>query len=332
MKSPFTGGKVILEKELRTHEFRGSNIEIMHHYYRCQDTGEVFSDTLLDELNLNQLHNRYREKEGIPYKDEIIQYRSQYGIPATKMSLILGLGVNMYGKYEAGEIPNISNGRMIRSICSNPDIFRHFFLCNSSKFDEKEKTSILKKIDTAIEKKDSLKDEAYKEYAALGHVSRGEFTGYVKPDLNKARQMVLFFASQLEPFVTKMNKLLFYADFFHYKNTGYAISGISYKAITNGPVPQHYAGLIDNTSDIVDRKDEFYPNDITGERLIARADFDALFFTKDEINTLMTVASRFKKTTTKEIVALSHEENAWIKNIDNHNMISYLDAFTLKAI
>ena len=95
---------------------------------------------------------------------------------------------------------------------------------------------------------------------------------------------------------------------------------------------QHYAGLIDNTSDIVDRKDEFYPNDITGERLIARADFDASFFTKDEINTLMTVASRFKKTTTKEIVALSHEENAWIKNIENHNMISYLDAFTLKAI
>lgn len=332
MKSPFTGGAVISEKELRTHEFRGLRLEIMHHHYRCKDTGETFSDTLADELNLIQMYNQYREKEGIPYKDEIIEYRKQYGIPATKMSLILGFGINMYGKYEAGEIPSVSNGRMIHSICNDPDLFKRFFLNNAYGFDEKEKTVIVKKIDEAIEKRMNQMDQAMEKFAALGHTERGQFTGYAKPDLSKARQMVLYFAIHTKPFVTKMNKLLFYADFLNFKKTGISISGMTYKAITNGPVPQRYAGLIDNVSDIVERIDEYYPNDVAGERLSSNHAFDPSLFSEKELSTLEEVALRFKKTPTKEIVNLSHLEDAWTLNIETRKIISYSHAFTLKAI
>lgn len=47
--------------------------------------------------------------------------RKRYGISAQKMSLLLGIGINQYRLYEQGEVPSVSNGRMIRLI-SNPKV------------------------------------------------------------------------------------------------------------------------------------------------------------------------------------------------------------------
>ena len=63
----------------------------------------------------------YLAKFGIPYADEIVAVRKRYGISASKMSLILGFGTNQYRLYEQGEVPNVSNGRMISSIM-NPKV------------------------------------------------------------------------------------------------------------------------------------------------------------------------------------------------------------------
>ncbi|MEJ7677718.1 MAG: hypothetical protein WKG06_07595 [Segetibacter sp.] len=71
MKSPFTGGKVHLEKEWRSLDYRKEAFEVMYHYYVCEDTGEHFTTNEIDTLNLIQVHNRYRSKYGIPFIDEI---------------------------------------------------------------------------------------------------------------------------------------------------------------------------------------------------------------------------------------------------------------------
>ncbi|MDD4970245.1 MAG: DUF4065 domain-containing protein [Paludibacter sp.] len=332
MISPFTGGEVVLVKEPREHDFRGSKYQIIHHYYQCVDTGETFTDTRLDELNLNQVYNQYRVKEGIPFPDEIAAYRKQYELPATKMSQILGFGVNMYARYESGEIPNVSNGRMI-TICKDPDIFRNYFLQSTSlQFTDKEKESILKKIEKAIENKRITLNLAFEKYAALGNTDRGAFTGYVAPNLDKAREMVVYFARACNPFTTKMNKLLFYADFFNYEQTGYSISGMTYQAIPRGPVPLRYDGLYGNVSDIVERKDVFFPNDVSGERLTTSQEFNAALFTDEELKTLEAVVQRFGNTLTKEIVSISHEEPAWLDNEKKRKVISYQYAFELKGI
>jgi transcriptional regulator with XRE-family HTH domain len=332
MTSPFTGGEVILIKEPREHDFRGSKFHIIHHYYQCMDTEETFTDTRLDELNLNQVYNQYREKEGIPFSDEITEYRRQYDMPATKMSQILGFGVNMYGRYESGEIPNVSNGRMI-NICKDPDIFKTYFLQSTShQFTEKEKESFLKKIDKAIEHKKAESKEEFEIYAALGNTKRGIYTGFITPNLKKAREMVVYFAQACSPFTTKMNKLLFYADFLNFKRTSYSISGMTYQAIPRGPVPLRYDGLYGNVSDIVERKDEYFTNDVSGERFVGKKEFDATNFTQEELNTLEKVVDRFKNTPTKDIELISHDEPAWFENKDTRNIISYQFAFELKAL
>jgi len=332
MTSPFTGGETILVKEPGEHDFRGSKFHIIHHYYQCVDTGETYTDTQLDELNLNQVYNQYREKEGIPFPDEITSYRKQFELPATRMSQILGFGVNMYARYESGEIPNVSNGRMI-NICKDPDIFRNYFLQSAShQFSEKDKEIVLKKIDKAVESKRSSITNEFEKYAALGNNQRGKYTGFVAPDLDKAREMVVYFARECNPFTTKMNKLLFYADFLNYKRTGYSISGMTYQAIPRGPVPQRYDGLYGNVSDIVERKDEYFPNDVSGERFMSIKEFDGSIFTDVELKSMEKVVERFKNTPTKDIELISHDESAWFENETYRNLISYQYAFDLKAL
>lgn len=334
MISPFTGGEVTLIKEIRHFEFRGSKFDIMYHYYKCEDTGEVFTDTQLDKLNLNQVYNQYREKEGIPFSDEIISYRKQYDISATKMSSILGFGINMYGKYESGEIPSVSNGRMIHSICKDPVIFKRYFEESPlrHKLPEKEKRSISTKIETAIENQRLSIQEEFEKFAALGHTVRSVFTGYVTPNLEKARQMVVFFAQRCSPFVTKMNKLLFYSEFLHFRSSGFGISGMSYQAITRGPVPQRFDGLYHNVSDLVDFEEIFYDQNISGDKVTTEHSFDASLFTEAELKSMERVAERFKTTPTKVIVDISHDELAWIDNQEQRQLIPYSYAFQLKAI
>jgi uncharacterized phage-associated protein len=332
MISPFTGGEVSLLTEPRSFEFRGSKFDIIHHCYRCKDTGETFTDTRLDELNLNQVYNQYREKEGIPFQDEISAYRKQYDIPATKFSQILGFGVNMYGKYEAGEMPNVSNGRMI-NICKDPAIFKNYFLQSiAHRLSEHEKDSFLKKIDKAIEFKQAQVTAEMNKLMALGQTERGIYTGFVAPNLKKTRQMVVFFAQQCSPFVTKMNKLLFYSDFLHFRQTGFAISGISYQAITRGPVPQRFDGLYYNVSDLVDFEEVFYDQNIGGDQVTTIHSFDASLFTEEELMSMQKVLERFKTTPTKSIVDISHDEDAWIDNHEHRNLIPYSYAFQLKAL
>ncbi|OJV87441.1 MAG: hypothetical protein BGO34_10185 [Bacteroidia bacterium 44-10] len=68
MKSPITGKEMPLCCEKRRVEFRKESFEIVFHFYKCEDSGEQFTTTELDELNLAQLHNQYRYSNNIPFK------------------------------------------------------------------------------------------------------------------------------------------------------------------------------------------------------------------------------------------------------------------------
>lgn len=62
MKSPVTNKEMVLVKEKRVLNFRKEAYEIVFHAYLCEDSGEKFTDTKLDELNTNQVYNKYRQK------------------------------------------------------------------------------------------------------------------------------------------------------------------------------------------------------------------------------------------------------------------------------
>lgn len=162
------------------------------------------------------------------------------------------------------------------------------------------------------------------------------YSGYRNPNFEKFTEMVVYFSEKVQPFKTKMNKLLFHADFLMFRKSCFSISGTRYFAINMGPVPHNFQSIFEYLSN----KDEIdihyfdFANGGFGEQFIARQDraFNANLFSKEELEILEKVATTFKKTTTADIIKLSHIEKAWKENEHAKKVISYEYAFDLKLI
>jgi len=334
MKSPITGKEMKLTKERRTMDFRKETFEIVFHYYKCEDSGEQFTTTSLDDVNMNQVYNQYRDKFNIPFPDEIIQIRKKYGLSAAKMSEILGFGVNSYRQYEAGEMPSVANAKLIQMVDDPEKFIDMVELCGT--LDDTIKTKYIQKAQLlAEEKKRNTFNLNLKEYLLGNHLA-DIYSGYRNPDFEKFTEMVVYFSEKLSPFKTKMNKLLFYADFLMFKHSCFSISGVRYKAIDMGPVPNNFQSIFEylaNKNEIDIHTTEF-PNGYTGEQFKSRKDrdFKSKLFTENELKTLEKVANVFKETSTSDIIRLSHLEEAWNKNEKDKKVISYEYAFELTQI
>lgn len=122
MESPFTGGEVIRQVQEEELEFRGNTFIIPYTNYKCVDTEEEFTTNEVDTLNLALLHNAYREKHNIPFPNDILEIRNKYGVSQTKMSEILGFGPSTYRNYENGDVPQLTNAKLI-SLTARPSEF-----------------------------------------------------------------------------------------------------------------------------------------------------------------------------------------------------------------
>lgn len=334
MKSPITGAAMKLTKERRSMDFRKETFEIVFHFYKCEDSGEQFTTTLLDEVNMNQVYNQYRDKFNIPFPDEIKRIREKYSLSAAKMSEILGFGANSFRQYEAGEMPSVANAKLIQMV-DEPEIFIEMVgLCAT--LDDKSKNKYIQKAQLlADEKKRNIFNLNFKEYLLGSHLA-DIYSGYRKPNFEKFTEMVVYFTDKLSPFKTKMNKLLFYADFLMFKQSCFSISGVRYKAIDMGPVPNNFQSIFEYlaNNDKIDIYTTEFPGGYTGEQFKARKDrkFNAELFTDNELDTLERVATVFKETSTNDIIELSHLEEAWKKNVKSKSVISYEYAFELTQI
>lgn len=334
MKSPITGKEMILSREKRSMEFRKETFEIVFHYYKCEDSGEQFTTTSLDDLNINQLYNKYRDKFNIPFPEEIKKIRNKYGLSATKMSEILGFGVNSYGRYESGEMPSVSNARLIQMIDDPKKFVNMVELCDL--LDEKTKSKHIQKGKELIkERKQNIFNLNLKNYLLGNHLA-DVYSGYRNPSFQKFTEMIVYFAEMTQPFKTKMNKLLFYSDFLMFKQSCFSISGMRYQAIEMGPVPQNFQSIFEFLSNKheIDIAEKLFSQGYYGYQFKAKEGrpFNPNLFSEEELEVLEKVLTVFKNTSTKDIIELSHLEEAWKKNQEKKSMISYEYAFELSQI
>lgn len=333
MKSPFTGQDMTIHKELRSMTFRKEEFQIVFHTYKCEETGEQFEDELFSQLNYNQLVNQYRVKYAIPFPEQILATREKYDLSAVKMSVILGFGANGYRLYEGGEVPSLSNARLIQ-VVEDPMEFRKF-VEDCFELDGSVKEKLYRKIDALLEiQRNALFEKQVENYLFEGE-KPGRLTGYKKPNLDKLSEMVVYFTEALQPWKTKMNKLLFYSDFLMHQQYAFSISGVQYRAIDMGPVPNNFNSIFEYLSNknIIDIQYFNFPDGGTGEQFKpnGKSVFRSEIFTKEELAILTRVAERFKKTSTNEIIEISHKEKAWIENNENKKLIDYAYSFDLNG-
>ncbi len=122
IKSPLTGGDAFYQKEMRETEFRGEKFVYEHHNILDLETNLEFTNTEIDEGNIQRVYSQYRAKHGIPSPKELTETRERYGLSAAKMSEILGLGTNQYRLYEEGQMPSEAIGKILKSI-QEPAVF-----------------------------------------------------------------------------------------------------------------------------------------------------------------------------------------------------------------
>jgi putative zinc finger/helix-turn-helix YgiT family protein len=324
MKSPITGGEV--KRQVRDEElkFRGDTFTIPYTNFKCVDSGEEFTTNEIDTLNLVLLHNAYREKHNIPFPDEILEIREKYGVSQTKMSEILGFGPNTYRNYENGDVPQLTNAKLI-SLAAKPDGFIELVNeCDSLKESYKErylnKAQRLKKVEPA------MTQFLFKIQEPCS------LNGYMKPSIEKFSDMVSYLSEDTELYKVKLNKLLYYSDNLHFKNYGQSISGATYQAIQMGPVPHKYGTLFEYGEELgrftIERV-QFENYETEGEKFSpVDKTYDSL--NMKELETLKFIKDKLGKLPTKDLVYMSHEEIGWIENEKENKLIDYRFAVNLK--
>ncbi len=329
MISPYTGKEMQAVYEPRTWNFRGEDYEYVHTSYRCEDTGESFTTCESDDAGFIQVSNQYRIKYGIPFTDEIVAIRNRYGVSSSKMSAILGIGANQWRLYESGEVPNVSNGRMIRSIM-NPKVFLDLVESARQVLTDREYTSITEKVNTVISQSNEYRTNNY-ECKRVFSVVRGKENGYSPISLPRLKAIMLMVINESgEVFCTKMNKLLFYIDFLSYRQRGMAMTGLTYRAFDFGPVPDRWDKVYSEFDEI--HQEPRLIGEYEGNVLVAEGTFDDDILSESEKNIIHTICERFKSSTSREISGISHKEMAWQKYYDSHARIPFSEAFYLKAV
>ena len=166
--------------------------------------------------------------------------------------------------------------------------------------------------------------ESRKESARVPAVAQAEeatiFTGNKVFSLEKMAAMISRIADTTSDlYKTKLNKLLFYADFINYHLHGHSISGSRYVHLPYGPVPDGYEETLDtlNHYGVIDVQKQNSADLIRmGDRAAGQ------FLTPEETATLDWVLAKYGAMSASQLTEISHREKAY-KNTKTGEEIAY---------
>ena len=137
----------------------------------------------------------------------------------------------------------------------------------------------------------------------------GVFNGYRPFSLEKMASMVAYFAKHVtDLYKTKLNKLLFYADFTNYYSHGSSISGSRYVHLPYGPIPDGYEETLEtlNHYGVID-----VAKQNSSDLVRPGSDVVKGFLTAEERKTLDWVIETYGGMSASQLTELSHREKAY---------------------
>lgn len=309
--------KFIKTKE--TINVRREPIEVDVEYYKCQTCKEEFEDPKSEHDSLDKAYREYRRRHSMLQPEEIRNLRKQYGLSQAEMSKLLGWGGATLSRYENGALQDETHEKALRLAMDPSNLRKLIEQCPDALSDEKRK-KLLNKLKEMEKERYSFK-HLYEE--RFGDYEADQLSGFKKLDLKKLFSAILFLCKG-GALKTKLNKLLFYADFKHFQEYGVSITGARYARVPFGPAPDNYlyyfATLIEENS--IEVKEIRYSDDAIGEEFITRKEPDLSLLSDSELKILASVKEHFRNYTAKRISDLSHEEKGW-KETPNGQIISY---------
>lgn len=268
-----------------------------------------------DSDNQRKAFNLYREKYGILFPEEIINLRKKYNLKQREFSYLLGFGEITISRYERGSLPTPAQNQILKD-SEDPEKMMGYLVKNSEKIGE-EKSAELRALLTNLLPTNHYEQSIINEIKEIFHHVPDAYSGYKEFDFKKFSSMVLFFSKKDRPYLTKLNKLMFYADYYFFQKHKVSLSGAKYIRDYYGPVPEKFQTLYDNIEgvEIIENEHGSY----TSSEL-KKIDDDLL--NEQELEILNFVYEKYRGMYSSDIKDFSHEEKCWIET-QNKNLISY---------
>ncbi len=300
-------------------DIRGELIEVSASHYKCKTCEGEFEDPKEGFDFVEKAYEEYRRRHGMMQPSEIKAFRKKYGLTQAELSKLLGWGPVTLSRYENGALQDDVHDKMMR-LAMSPENLMQLIGETPDALPEERKRRLLDELQN--ERELAMTPERICEERFLRY-EPDEYSGYKRFDLTKLFNVILYFCREGD-FKTKINKLLFYADFSHFRQYAVSITGARYAHATFGPVPDKYATLlavlVENGSLV---PEEFMCSDeITGEKLNAARNPDFALFSDSEIKVLATVKERFREFSSRRIMEYSHNE-AGYKETAQGQFMSY---------
>ncbi len=308
----------INEKE--TIEVRGEEFAVDVEFYRCAVCGGEYERGDSDVKPVEAAYRLYREKHGMVRPGEIRDFRRRYHLTQRELGDLLGWGGATLSRYENGALQDDAHDRMLRLVME-PSNLLDLVERNEEALPPEKKTRLVARLGDEMNASTECP-------AMLDRFDRSSapdiFNGYRRFDIERMKQAILFF-TRSPRFKTVLNKLLYYADFLHFKREGISITGARYVHLPYGPVPDNYRLIFDAMAvdGEVSVEEVFHPGgDYGGETYRAVTEPDLDIFSRSEREALHIIETRFAGFTAKRISDVSHEEEGYKRTRDGE-AISY---------
>lgn len=308
-----------VEERREVYSVRGEDFQIDCAVRICNVCNTTLFDESLDEITLQRVYDLYRAKHNLLSAQEICEVREKYGLSQRGIARLLNWSPTTIARYETGTLPDPAHMATLLMVRDNTEYARQLYGRAKDKMGRLDRNRL----------EATLAGAAPSPSVDLGYVMSerykkldSQYLGLADFSPEKISNLILYFV-QAHPKLskTKLMKLLFYADFSHFKNHGYSLSGMPYQHLPYGPVPYNHGLLIDYL--VENQIVSLVPfESCEGEYLAPCIEPDLSGFDEEELMTMRKIVEHFRGFNAKEISELSYREEAYAAT-DDRELIPY---------
>jgi len=293
--------------------FKKRKVDYEAVYTYCDVADELYMDERQMQENDMNMKDAYRRAEGLLTSSDICNIRNKYGITQSDLCILLGWGGKTITRYESHQVQDKAHDTILKKIDGDPEWFllllkeARCFLSESAYQKYYNNASVLYEADHDLYLRKAI-EAAYAKFSGNKSVH-----GNVELSLDKAVDVIRYFASSVgivDLYKVKLMKLLWYADALSYKQRGVAITGLVYRALPMGAVPEAHNLIIDLKSVPCEEVDM---GETTAYYFALKNEksFPSLSF--EDIEVLNAVIKKFGGFSKNEMISFMHKEKAYIE-------------------
>lgn len=316
---------VQVERKSESIRVRDLDIPVAVEYFTCDACKEEFDDPRADDP-LEAVYREYRKRKGFVQPEEIRQFRKEKGLTQSELSSLLGWGSATLSRYENGALQDEAHDRALQMVMRSDNLLA-LLEKHPDALPVGRRTAILAAVKSRASAVSDLLVFIEERLMSYGP---DLWSGYQRFAPEKFFAAVLYFCRGDGIPRTKLNKLLWYADFLHFNRRAASITGAHYVHCPYGPAPDKFdvlfAYLKDGAREL--GAEERSSGDLTWEVLRAFHEPNLALFSDTELHTLSEVKTKFDGYSSSKLSELSHAENGY-KETNDGELISYAYADSL---